>query len=121
MLVTCPKCDGNKRIEAFSAIEGGICFCCKGAGKIDAGKVPAELSISQDTVKKAEWMLKAGPDKYASMSLSRLEAARSFAHSYVPGYPGIYDAWMANGEEAYQKLAKVAWEKVTEKIRKSWR
>jgi len=30
----CSKCDGKGRISAFSHIENGACFTCKGTGKV---------------------------------------------------------------------------------------
>lgn len=33
--VTCPKCFGAKRIQAFGHIEAGICFTCCGNGTVE--------------------------------------------------------------------------------------
>lgn len=35
---TCSKCDGKGRINAFSHIENGSCFACKGTGTITRSK-----------------------------------------------------------------------------------
>ena len=52
----CPKCGGSGRIKAFGHIEGGVCFACKGKGRI-YGKVkvtPPAPKVATPTVSDAE-------------------------------------------------------------------
>lgn len=37
-LTTCPRCDGRGSIKQFARIHDGLCFQCKGHGKIEAPK-----------------------------------------------------------------------------------
>jgi DnaJ-class molecular chaperone len=43
MSYNCPKCSGKGEIAAYRNVLGGLCFCCKGAGKVD--KKPALPTI----------------------------------------------------------------------------
>lgn len=44
-LGTCSKCDGKGRIRAFSHYADGVCFWCKGAGKLPASATtPGEIN-----------------------------------------------------------------------------
>ena len=83
---TCPKCDGNKYIQAFSGYAGGICFCCNGAGVI---KVHAVVDCPVDEEKRAriaaennikrEWLLKATKQQIEKLTIPQLCRARDFA------------------------------------------
>ena len=45
----CPKCDGKKTINAFTHVQGGVCFHCGGAGYVmqkTAPKKSQEYEIS---------------------------------------------------------------------------
>lgn len=40
-LFTCPKCGGSGHISQFNHVEAGVCFQCRGTGKVD--KLPVDL------------------------------------------------------------------------------
>lgn len=50
----CPKCDGSRRISAFSHIASGLCFTCGGSGKIDCSKVRTSSRSTVTRLSRAE-------------------------------------------------------------------
>ena len=103
---TCPKCDGSRNIQAFGHIASGVCFCCRGTGKI---RVKTELrrTLSEAAGRKADWIMSATTSSYERLTMAQLDSAREFCHSHVPGYPGLYAAWMSQGESVFQERQAV--------------
>lgn len=45
----CPKCNGNGKIRCYAGIAGGICFRCKGSGRITARSAQAASRAAERT------------------------------------------------------------------------
>lgn len=111
--VKCPKCDGLGYIGAFGHIADGICFCCNGHKTITVDREAQIAKLSDDTQKKAEWVLQSSEDSYTGLSYSKLLKIRNFCHSGwgIPeAYPNLQDHWFAVGKGAFQaaQSAKLA-------------
>jgi len=111
--IECPKCQGAGYIGAFAHIANGVCFCCDGNGTIEINRAAMIAKLSDDTRKKAEWILSTTPDDYADMSYTRLFAVRDFCHGgwgLPEAYPTLYAHWFEVGEVFFQaaQMAKLA-------------
>ena len=106
--VTCYKCSGLGKIQAFSHVAAGTCFACKGTGRLSVDLTVKRAELSQDLRTKAEFILAADSVTFQGLSYERLLAARNFAHNYVMAagarevYPGVLDAWREHGEYHFQ-------------------
>lgn len=82
----CPKCLGNKTIQAFSHIAAGVCFMCGGSGKIKTDNLvfkgqteEQKEAVRAENAKKIEWLLNATPSQIGKLSFPQLCKARDFA------------------------------------------
>lgn len=105
----CFKCAGKGTIEGFGHVAQGVCFQCKGTGKLTInvtatrGKVPAWIQ------KKADFILAADENSFAGLSFERLSNARDFAHNYVMNAAArelygdsVHTKWFEVGEPHFQ-------------------
>lgn len=73
----CGKCDGKGRIEGLSHVANGVCFWCKGTGKLAASKFVAqvdEAAVALGESRKA-WLAKfdgLAVDKVVAMFRAKL-------------------------------------------------
>ena len=51
---TCPKCNGARRIERYSGIAEGVCFECKGTGRVHGTAARAQLADAPEYTLTAE-------------------------------------------------------------------
>ena len=54
-----------------------------------------------------DWIMSATTSSYERLTMAQLDSAREFCHSHVPGYPGLYAAWMSQGESVFQERQAV--------------
>jgi hypothetical protein len=97
----CPKCGGSGYIAAYSGIANGVCFMCKGAGKLNykpkAKKVQPltpYLAGIIETIKTAD---------FSTMEYGRLLALRDAAHWPTPHCPDLLKIWRERGESHFQE------------------
>jgi hypothetical protein len=63
----CGKCDGKGRIGAFSHYAGGVCFWCKGTGRLEikASEAPSTVSAPALPTREVPGFGTATIDRYA--------------------------------------------------------
>ena len=103
MATTCPKCDGNKSIEAFGHIAGGLCFCCGGSGVVEvkAGSKPSS-TVDANHERQVAWMSAATVDQVRRMTWKQLHAARQFC---LARNDELAKRWEAKFEAIYRQEA----------------
>ena len=69
---TCGKCDGKGVIQAFRHIAHGTCFWCKGTGILTVSQTEI-AKLSNLTVRRIEWLNTVSPEKYATLSLEKMD------------------------------------------------
>jgi len=102
--VSCPKCDGSGHIQAFGHVANGVCFCCKGVGTIEVGTDSQKAELSEDTRRKADWIMQSTEASYAGLSYAKLEKIRNFAYSGFgldQAYPELLAHYREVGEPAF--------------------
>lgn len=98
-LVDCPKCMGSGRTR-FRHIENGVCFRCKGSGKLT---VRASTTRPAKIRKQDEWCAHSITAKDLSIcDFTQLSTLRDFAHSETGHRMGILPVWMERGERFFQ-------------------
>lgn len=107
--VRCVKCDGKGHIAAFGHYAGGVCFMCYGSGNLSNDLDAERATLSDDNRKRAHWIMAATDADFARMTFKQLEAARTFAHMPCPGFPDLYAAWMAKGDDYFFAAQEVAY------------
>jgi len=71
-ITPCGKCDGKGAIEAFKHVANGTCFWCKGTGVLNVP--PAKMAeLSDLTVRRIEWLNTVSPERFAALSLDKME------------------------------------------------
>lgn len=82
---TCPKCDGNKTINAFNHYANGICFRCNGAGvvKLPLKELKAREVAKQTLATKRSWLLKATDRTLANLKWEQIYEVHQFAVNCV--------------------------------------
>ena len=68
----CGKCDGTGQIRAYRHIANGCCFWCKGTGVL-AVPVTEMAKLSDLSVRRIEWLNTVSPERFASLSLDKME------------------------------------------------
>lgn len=51
--VECQRCSGNGHINAFSHIQGGVCFSC-GGSKVKTVRVKSEATLKREALKREQ-------------------------------------------------------------------
>lgn len=107
-VATCGRCDGSGSLT-WTNVANGVCFACKGRGKVSYNVQKAIVEMGDDMIAKCEWIIRSKPEAYAKLSYAKLEVIRNFAHSYVMNRTAklvygnqVFDAWFDNGEKAFQ-------------------
>ena len=103
--VPCPKCDGAGSIGAFGHIASGVCFCCKGNKTILVNIEALKAKLSDDTKKKAAWVLASTESSYHGLSFAKLLKIRDFCHGgdgLQHAYPALWSHWHEVGEPVFQ-------------------
>lgn len=102
--ITCPKCDGAKRITGFSHVANGVCFRCEGNGTIlvrpAAVKPVAPLSPFQ--AGRVKLIAEGSDETFAGMNYHQLLELRDFAHWPLKQVPNLLELWRAKGEGFFQ-------------------
>ena len=98
--IDCPKCSGHKRIDSFSHVANGVCFCCNGVGTVDIDLDANRAQLCDLSRELAEWVLSATDEEFARLSFSTLSKIRTFCHGgwgLGEAYPTLYSHWSENG------------------------
>jgi hypothetical protein len=103
--VNCPKCDGKGYIAGLSHYANGVCFCCNGAKTVAVDVDKLQSKLSDDSRRKAEWIMASTESSYARLSFEKLTAIRNFAHGgwgLQEAYPEMLSHYREVGEAAFQ-------------------
>ena len=109
-IVDCPKCDGKGFIPGLSHYANGVCFCCNGAKKLQVNVSKLQAKFSDDTRKKAEWILASTESSYAKLSYEKLLKIRDFVHGgfgLQEAYPEMRNHYFEVGEPAFQAAQEI--------------
>lgn len=102
-MTTCPKCQGNRTIEAFSGIEGGVCFRCNGSGEVSVRLSEIYQHKDRDLIDKVYWMVVCSDETVLSLSFEKLEAIRKFSHQFIGGkYDWVYGVYQSRFADAHR-------------------
>ncbi len=88
-LATCPKCQGEKKINALRHIEAGVCFMCKGHGMIvSRGEwtpptTEQQEQSARETEQKRAWLLAATPEQINGLNWKQIHSARMFMNACI--------------------------------------
>ena len=102
--VACPKCDGKGYLNGLGHYANGICFGCHGQKTVTINVSKMRDKLSDDTKKKAEWIMASTESSYAKLSYDKLKAIRDFVHSgngLQEAYPDLYSHYFAVGNWAF--------------------
>ena len=112
--VACPKCRGAGHIDAFSRIDNGRCFACRGRCEIFVSVSDFIKNCSDvDTLRKVSWMFFVSDEAIANLPFEKLEKIREFAHSSMIGkYDFIYGLYLSRFKDAFQAKQDEMFEKI---------
>jgi hypothetical protein len=100
--VECPKCIGNKKINAFNHIASGVCFQCNGSGTIQIDSTFRNVAATATEKKQLAWIVNATPAQWAKLTYAQIEKARSLAKSEIAIRADV--VWPSIAEDAFQSM-----------------
>jgi len=92
----CYKCGGSGFIQAFSGIANGVCFTCKGSGKVTVKSFKRVVPPLTDYQAKLIETIKTAD--LSKMSFSQLNDLRNAAHWKYPQEPNLLAIWRERGD-----------------------
>lgn len=100
--VECPKCIGNKKINAFNHIASGVCFQCNGSGAIKIDSTFRNVAATATEKKQLAWIVNATAAQWGKLTFAQIEKARSLCLSCVAIQANV--AWPTIAEDAFQLM-----------------
>ena len=108
--IECPKCAGAGHISAFSHYANGVCFCCNGTKVVAVDLDEKKAELSEDTIKRAEWIINSTSASYTKLGYNTLLRIRNFAHGgfgLQQAYPNLLSCYREHGEQSFQASQEV--------------
>ena len=100
--VECPKCIGNKKINAFNHIASGVCFQCNGSGTIQIDSTFRSIKATARQKTQLAWIVNATAAQWSKLTFAQIKEARLVAKSEVAIRANV--AWPTIAEDAFQSM-----------------